>query len=63
MVEGVGDLLQVVEEVLEEVVGPPCLEGEEVEAAPLLQEVAEEEEAVADLTLEAAGEVELRPLA
>ena len=63
MAEGAGDLLQVVEEALEEEADLPCLAVEEVEGVLLPQVVAEEEEAVEDLTLEAAEEEELRPLA
>ena len=63
MAEGAGDQLQVAEEAPEEVVGRPCLAEEEVGAVPLLQEAAEEEEAVADLSQEAAGEAVHRPLA
>ena len=63
MAEGAGDLLQVVEEAQEEEADLPCLAVEEVEGVLLPQEVAEEEAAVEDLTLEEAGEEELRPLA
>ena len=63
MAEGAGALLQVVEEAQEEEADLPFLAVEEVEGALLLQEVAEEEEAVEDLILEAAGEGELLPLA
>lgn len=63
MAEVAGDQLQVAEEDLVEMAGPPCLAEEEVEEVRLLQEAAEEEEVAADLNQEAAGEAVLRPLA